>query len=147
MRDHHKHLPKEPLDDADLEHPTLVGVHQRFSGPLPPPAVLKQYDDVAPGSAERIIKKFESQTEHRIKLESIVVWTGSIKELGGLVCGFIIAMTAIIGGIYTALQGLPFLGGSLSFSGLAALVGAFLMTTFWEPEEEAGPDPPAPTDL
>jgi hypothetical protein len=67
-------------------------------------------------------------------MESIVVWSGFIKEVGGLVCGFVIAMTAIIGGVYTALQGHPFLGGSLSFAGLAALVGAFLMTTLWRPE-------------
>jgi uncharacterized membrane protein len=135
MSDRHEHLPNKSSGNDD-DRPTVVGVHQHFSGPLPPPALLKQYDDVAPGSAERIIKKFESQTEHRIKLESIVVWTGSIKELGGLVCGFTIAMTAIVGGIYTALQGLPFLGGSLSFTGLAALVGAFLMTTLWRPKED-----------
>jgi len=48
-----------------------------------------------------------------------VVWSEGIKEVGGLICGFVIAMTAIIGGIYTALKGLPFLGGSLSFTGLA----------------------------
>src|SRR5262245_44679833 len=89
------------------QRPTIV--HQHFSGPLPPPELLGQYDKVAPGSAERIIKKFESQTAHRIKLESILVWSESIKEVGGLVCGFVIAMTAIIGGIYTALQGHPFL--------------------------------------
>jgi uncharacterized membrane protein len=141
MSGRHEQSPNKPTDNRDQERPTLV--HQHFSGPLPPPAVLKQYDDVAPGSAERIIMKFESQTEHRIRLESIVVWTGSIKELGGLVCGFTIAMTAIVGGIYTALQGLPFLGGSLSFTGLAALVGAFLMTTFWQPKEE---DQATPTE-
>jgi uncharacterized membrane protein len=145
MSAHHEHLPDDSRSNGAPEGPGLVGVHQHFSGPLPPPALLKQYDDVAPGAAERILKKFESQTDHRIRLESVVVWTGSIKELGGLVCGFIIAMTAIIGGIYTALQGLPFLGGSLSFTGLAALVGAFLMTTFWQPEEEAGVDPSAST--
>jgi uncharacterized membrane protein len=128
-------------DTADVrkrEHPTIVGL-QHFSGPLPPPSILKQYDEVAPGSAERIIKKFERQTEHRIKIESIIAWTGSVKEIGGLVCGFTIAMTAIIGGIYTALQGHPFLGGSLSFAGLAALVGAFLVTTLMRQKgSEAG---------
>jgi uncharacterized membrane protein len=127
-------LPNDTRDGRAQEHPTVVGL-QHFSGPLPPPAVLKQYDEVAPGSAERIIGKFERQVEHRISMESIVVWTGSVKEIAGLVCGFVIAMTAIIGGIYTALQGHPFLGGSLSFTGLATLVGAFLVTTLWRRQE------------
>jgi uncharacterized membrane protein len=133
MSENDEHLFGDAPSNAD-QRPTIV--HQHFSGPLPPPAVLKQYDDVAPGSAERIIKKFENQTAHRIKMETMMVLSGFIKEVGGLVCGFIIAMTAIIGGIYTVLQGHPFLGGSLSFAGLAALVGAFLMTTLWRPEEE-----------
>jgi uncharacterized membrane protein len=134
MSKNDEHVFDEDASTNREQRPTIV--HQHFSGPLPPPAVLKQYDDVAPGAAERIIKKFESQTAHRIKLETMVVLSGFIKEVGGLVCGFVIAMTAIIGGIYTVLQGHPFLGGSLSFAGLAALVGAFLVTTFWRHEDD-----------
>jgi uncharacterized membrane protein len=38
------------------EQTTLV----RHQGPLPPPAILKQYDDVVPGAAERIITMAEN---------------------------------------------------------------------------------------
>ena len=32
-----------------------------FSGPLPPPELLKQYDEVVPGAAERIISMAEAE--------------------------------------------------------------------------------------
>jgi uncharacterized membrane protein len=92
--------------------------------------LLQRYDQVVPGAAERIIKKFESQSEHRQRLESIVVKTDSWKSILGVVFGFILAIGAIAGGIYTALQDHPFLGGSLSFAGLAMIVGAFLTTRY-----------------
>jgi uncharacterized membrane protein len=99
---------------------------QRFSGPLPHPDILEQYDKVVPGAAERILSKFEAQTEHRIKIEGQVVFTSNLKEILGLTAAFVITLVALVGGIYTALQGKPLLGGSLSFAGLAMIVGAFI---------------------
>ncbi|MCL2659595.1 MAG: DUF2335 domain-containing protein [Acidobacteriaceae bacterium] len=39
------------------------------SGPLPPPDVLTQYDQVVPNGAERIMAMAEQQSRHRIELE------------------------------------------------------------------------------
>lgn len=117
--------------DAKPINPTTVGRYskvQHFSGPLPHPDTLAGYDQIVPGAADRIIQKFEQQTEHRIEMERIVINSGTKKESLGLIFGFVIAMTTIIGGIVTALLGKEFLGGGLSFAGLAILVGAFLFT-------------------
>lgn len=38
---------------------------EAFSGPLPPPEVLRGYNDVLPGAAERIFTMAEAQAEHR----------------------------------------------------------------------------------
>jgi uncharacterized membrane protein len=38
---------------------------QAFSGPLPPPSVLKGYEEVVRGSAERILVMAEKQQDHR----------------------------------------------------------------------------------
>lgn len=103
----------------------MVTVEQ-FSGPLPHPSILEKYEQVVQGSADRIIKKFEQQTDHRQKLEKAVIYSDMQRANLGLIFAFIIAMTTIIGGIYAALQGQQLFGGSLSFTGLALLVGAFL---------------------
>ncbi|MDP2665452.1 MAG: DUF2335 domain-containing protein, partial [bacterium] len=109
-----------------------------FSGPLPPPEILARYNEIVPGAANRIIEKFERQTEHRIEMEGIVIKSGTQKESLGLIFGFIIAMTTIVGGIVAAVLGKPFLGGGLSFTGLAILVGAFLFTQAKQSKQQGG---------
>lgn len=109
---------------------------QYYSAPLPHPDMMAEYERIIPGSADRIIKRFEMQSDHRQRCEKIFVWTQSIKSLGGLILGFVIAMTTIVGGIYTALQGKPLLGGTLSFAGLAVLVGAFITDRFFIGKKE-----------
>ena len=111
---------------VDNKNNELLVRAQQFSGPIPHPEILELYNKVVPGAAERILCKFEAQTEHRIKIESQTVSTANLKEILGIVFGFVITMTTIIGGIYVALEGRTFLGGSLSFAGLALIVYAFV---------------------
>jgi uncharacterized membrane protein len=44
-------------------------VSQEFSGPVPPPGLLAQYDKIIPGAAERILKMAENNSEHLINLD------------------------------------------------------------------------------
>lgn len=39
-------------------------------GPLPHPRVLGEYDREAPGTAERIMRQWEADSEHRRKMEA-----------------------------------------------------------------------------
>jgi len=103
---------------------------ESYSGPIPHPRIIAEWERIVPGSADRILKKFEAQTDHRIKIEDRMVLSEIIRSIGGLIAGFIIAMTAIVGGIYTALQGQPWLGGGLTFTGLALIIGAFVADRF-----------------
>ncbi len=41
---------------------------EEFSGPLPPPELLKQYDDIVSGFADRIISMAEKEQSHRHQL-------------------------------------------------------------------------------
>lgn len=51
---------------------SLVAFEETFLGPLPPPETLAQYEQVLPGSAERIMVMAENQAEHRQSLEETV---------------------------------------------------------------------------
>jgi uncharacterized membrane protein len=51
-----------------------------FHGPLPPPAMLAQYNDAYPGCAEAIVKMAVSQSEHRQHLEKRVVDAQIVSE-------------------------------------------------------------------
>ena len=57
-----------PESKEELEK-LLVAVSQEFAGPIPPPSMMKQYEGTLPGSADRILKMAENQSEHRQSLE------------------------------------------------------------------------------
>lgn len=42
---------------------------EQFSGPLPPPAVFRQYEQVQPGFAERIMRMTEKELDHQISMD------------------------------------------------------------------------------
>ncbi len=48
---------------------TLMTEFTALSGPLPPPEMLAQYEEILPGAAERILSMAERQAEHRQKME------------------------------------------------------------------------------
>jgi uncharacterized membrane protein len=99
---------------------------EMFSGPVPHPEIIERYEKIYPGAAKMIFEEWDNQVKHRQGIEKSVIKTDNLKSLLGVFFGFIIAMTTILGGIYTAVQGKPFLGGALSFTGLAMLVTAFI---------------------
>jgi uncharacterized membrane protein len=98
----------------------------RFSGPLPHPEDLAKYEQVLPGSADRIISMAEHQAEHRRNLEKTVILSNVTLQQWGLACAFILAMTAISGGIWLSLRGMSGVGLTAIISALAALVGVFV---------------------
>jgi uncharacterized membrane protein len=101
-------------------------VARSFSGPLPPPEALARYNDVLPGAAERIVAMAEKQQEHRQMLEKNVVFANSSSQTRGTYLGFIVAMSAIIGGTFLIYAGRGAMGIAAIISSLAALVGVFV---------------------
>ncbi len=91
----------------------------RYSGPLPPPENLAKYEQILPGSADRIIRMAEQQAMHRQHLEKLVLGSNATAQKWGLGCAFIIAMSAIWGGVWLSLKG-------MSGEGLAAIIGALV---------------------
>jgi len=92
-----------------------------FAGPIPPPALLAEYEQACPGSAERILTQFEEQGRHRRRLENRVVWYNVVSGVLGQVAGFVLFLTAIGGGIFLLYNDKPVEGlGSI----VTAIAGA-----------------------
>jgi uncharacterized membrane protein len=96
------------------------------SGPVPAPWVLKQYNDLVPGSAARILAQAEQQTTHRIALETKVTSSSILRSYLGLTAGFVVAMTAIIGGIALVAGGHDVAGTTIAGLATSGLVGVFV---------------------
>lgn len=43
----------------------LIAQQMSYSGPLPPSSEMRKYEEIAPGSAERILAMAEKEQEHR----------------------------------------------------------------------------------
>lgn len=98
-----------------------------FSGPLPPPEVFGKFEQILPGSADRILKMAEGQSSHRQFLEKKVVSGEQFRANVGLFLGFIIGMTVIIGGLLMIYLEKEWQGFALLVTGIGSLVGTFVI--------------------
>lgn len=117
-----EHTP-EPTDQPT---PNSVVVHQSFSGPLPPPSALIQYNHAHPDAAERIIAMSEKQQAHRHKLEAKVVGSDNFRASFGLVLGASIAVTALWMAYRLIMNDKTAEGLATVLIALGAPVGAFI---------------------
>ena len=101
-----------------------------FAGPLPPPDHLREYENILPGSADRIIRMAEEQAQHRRRLEESVTNSNTKLETRGQILGFVIAMTALIGGGYIMASGQSVWGAAVAISAVAGL--SIPTHPFWE---------------
>ena len=113
-------------------------------GPIPPASEMAEYEKACPGAANRLIAMAE--------LEQVEAWkyrrTGRRIEAAGLVCGFILGMTGLGGGVWLAANGMSGVGFAAVIGSLATLAAVFVLRALrGQPvsgagEEPHGPEPP-----
>lgn len=82
-----------------------VTVAQAYSGPLPPPSDLAEYNAIVPGMAERLLAKFEDQADHRMALEKHVIFWDVRRANGGLIAAFVFGVVVLIASVLLILNG------------------------------------------
>jgi uncharacterized membrane protein len=132
----------------------MVRSRESFSGPLPPPELLGQYEKLCPGSSDRIIRLAEEEAIHRRSIEQSLVRTDmeqaerdSHESRRGQVCALVITLTAIGAGAYTAIAGHEFAGSIIGVGGIGSIVTTFLIGRSQQspvpaPPPQAPPTPP-----
>ena len=93
-----------------------------FIGPIPPPELLAQYEGTLPGLADRLVTIAERESEHRRAVQRRAI---RLSELG-LGAAFVIAMTALGGGIYLVHEGSSLEGMGSILLAISSLVLVFL---------------------
>lgn len=100
---------------------------EKFSGPIPPPQMLEQYNKLVPGFAERFMVMAEKQSAHRQSLESIVVTGRARSERLGLHYALILAILFGAGSFYLIHEGHAAEGIALIIVEIVGLAGAFIV--------------------
>ncbi|HEY4532818.1 MAG TPA: DUF2335 domain-containing protein [Fusobacterium sp.] len=118
---------KNPIDSTKKQGVIVKEQEIHYSGIIPPPNIVQGYENVCPGAADRILAMTENDLKHKYTmeqkdLESTVqcrrkkLESEFILFKRGQNFGFIIMMTALIGGIYLLSIGKT-IGGFVSLVG------------------------------
>ena len=97
-----------------------------YSGPLPMPSDLADYEKACPGAADRILKMAEQQASHRQSLEKITVQSQSRNSLLGIISGAVIGLASIGACAYIATQGYSVAGLGGVLVSISVLAGVFV---------------------
>lgn len=108
-------------------------IQSEFSGPIPPPSIIKGYEEVLSGSADRIIKMAEKQMTHRQDMESIMVRSESRDGLLGVLFAFALGIGSLVASVVVVVM-VPQNAGAISSAvlgatGIGSIITAFLKTT------------------
>jgi uncharacterized membrane protein len=93
----------EGLSEQPNQSEMLIRAERvEFSGPLPSPGIIREYESILPGSADRIFALAESEATHRRGLETRSLEAAiddqtafRIKESRGQWCGIVVAVLGL----------------------------------------------------
>ena len=104
-----------------------------FYGPIPPPALMREYAEFDPEFPRRFVEIFERQQTHDHEVEKAILSSNKEIILGnqdllkrGQIFGFVLALVGLSGGLSAAFLGSPIAGSIIGAGGLALLAGVFV---------------------
>lgn len=116
-----------PERDRERAMSALTIIRQEsFAGPIPPPQVLKGYEDILPGSADRILKMAENQQQHRIEIEKKAISSQSENSKRGQIFAFIVFILCSFIGLAFAYFDMKTFAGIFLTGTMLALVALFI---------------------
>lgn len=117
---------------------TRVMTSEMFSGPIAHPRHMREYEEILPGSAERIIAMAEKAQSHNQAMENKII-DGTIKiSAQAMYLGFLALLILIGGAIYAGTHGNNILAGILLTGGV--LTGATSLIRGWTKPSNGKPE-------
>lgn len=87
-----------------------------YSGPLPPPSMYAQYEEVLEGSADRIMSMAENEQEIRKRDNGRILLNDTLRVSGAIT----VSIAMILAAVFVTYLGFPFLGGVLGTAGVVS---------------------------
>lgn len=141
--------------------PMMRSIERRehYEGPIPPPHVLQQFDNIVPGTAANLIRLAEEESLHRRKMESMTVEANVRTQEKGLivaeykvkgvfrsdvlgqVAGILVSLSCVGGAVYLGIHDHEAIATALTVIPSAAVIQAF----FAKKQPAQRPDDRAPS--
>lgn len=101
-------------------------ISERFSGPIAHPRHLREYEDISPGAADRIIRMAEEALNHQKRMEEMSL-VGDIQDVkDGRFYGFCALIILIFAALASGLYGQQALALAFLGTGVIGTIGAFI---------------------
>lgn len=115
-----------PAGQATVSSKQVAVTASQFSGPIPPPEILRMYDEVVPGTAATIISWAQTEAGHVRDMERLAV-EGELKERArGQWMGLTIGVVALVAAVVCVVLGSAWVGATIGGATVVSLVGAFV---------------------
>lgn len=97
-----------------------------WEGPLPSPKTMHEYRQLSPDWPDRIVKQWETESEHRRNYEMIALQAATRRDAAGQNYAGAFALSALAVAALALYLGQPWVGAIISGGTIASVVGAFL---------------------
>ena len=108
----------------------IQAIRSEFSRPIPPPSIIKGYEEVLPGSADRIIRMAEEQARHRQEMEKKMIDFEARDSLLGILFAFSLGVGCLIAAAIMVIlvpQSAGVICGSiLGVTGIGSITSSFI---------------------
>ena len=130
-------------NEGDAVVQSSVEVAASYSGPLPPPEWLKQYEEVLPGIADRMMSLVESEVSsqhdasaHRRQMLEQALAGGITMAKRGQVGAWLLGFAFLVASVVLILAGHSVLGGVIGIADLVGIVVSFTVALLRRDAEE-----------
>lgn len=134
-------------NEGDAVVQSSVEMAAAYSGPLPPPEWLRQYEEVLPGIADRMMALVESEVSnqhdasaHDRQMQERVVSAGITMAKRGQVVAALLGFSFLVAAVVLALTGNPLLGGVIGIADLVGIVVSFALGLSRKGAEQSHPE-------
>lgn len=106
-------------------------VEQHYSGPIPPPVLLKQFNEIIPNGADRILSMTEKEQKFRHKSTNWLIADAIIRRVFGLVFSVGLILVLIYVAYKLGMAGYVYLAGTICTVTIIGIAVVFVL--FKEP--------------
>jgi uncharacterized membrane protein len=120
-------LEELPAKEREVaERAIHLALQYSYRGPIPHPSIITPWEEILPGSADRILKMAEKEQANQHDGRMKRLNADILYERLGLATAFSIAVITICGALYVIIIGKDATGLNILLGSLAALVGLFI---------------------
>jgi uncharacterized membrane protein len=113
---------------------------EMWSGPLPHPQTLQAFEDIAPGTAQKIVEEFQAEAAHRRNLENRESKLVQAETHIGQGIAIVFSLAALGVAAYAASVGAQWIGGIVGGGVIVSGIWA-LRRRISQSDQESPPEP------